>query len=82
MKSRLATLYDRPLLPYSIAARDDVPSRTDLGPAPPLSESKVTLYGRQGGHCKGCATHFQPQHLTIDHIIPDTAGGTDHLVNL
>ncbi len=63
-------------------ARKDIPKRTDLGPAPPLSQSKVTLYGTQAGNCNGCGTHFMQQHLTIDHIIPKTKGGTDHLENL
>ena len=50
-------------------ARSDIPKRTDREPAPPLSESKVVLYGTQGGSCNGCGTHFLPQHLTVDHII-------------
>ncbi len=63
-------------------ARKDIPKRTDLGPAPPLAQSKVTLYGTQAGNCNGCGTHFMQQHLTVDHIIAKTKGGTDHLENL
>ena len=63
-------------------ARTDIPQRTDREPEPPLSESKVTLYGTQGGNCNGCGTHFLPQHLTIDHIIAQSKGGTSHLDNL
>lgn len=63
-------------------ARKDIPKRTDLGPAPPLAQSKVTLYGTQAGYCNGCGTHFMQQHLTIDHIIAKNKGGTDHLENL
>ena len=63
-------------------ARSDIPKRTDREPAPPLSESKVVLYGTQGGNCNGCGTHFLPQHLTVDHIIARSKGGTDHLNNL
>ena len=63
-------------------ARTDIPMRTDRGPAPPLSDSKVVLYGTQGGNCNGCGTHFLPQHLTVDHIIARSKGGTDHLENL
>ena len=33
----------------------DIPIRTDREPAPPLNESKVVLYGTQGGNCNGCA---------------------------
>ena len=63
-------------------ARTDIPLRTDREPAPPLSESKVVLYGTQGGNCNGCGTHFMPQHLTVDHIIARSKGGTGHLDNL
>lgn len=62
--------------------RTDIPVRTDLGPAPPKRESKVKLYGEQGGDCNGCGTHFEPRNLTIDHIIPEKRGGTDHIENL
>ena len=63
-------------------ARSDIPKRTDREPAPPLSESKVVLYGTQGGNCNGCGTHFLPQHLTVDHIVAQSKGGTSHLDNL
>ena len=63
-------------------ARSDIPKRTDREPAPPLSESKVVLYGTQGGNCNGCGTHFLPQHLTVDHIIARSKGGTGHLEQL
>ena len=63
-------------------ARSDIPKRTDREPAPPLSESKVVLYGTQAGHCNGCGTHFMQQHLTVDHIIAQSKGGTNHLDNL
>ena len=63
-------------------ARTDIPLRTDREPPPPFSESKITLYGTQGGSCNGCGTHFLPQHLTVDHIIARSKGGTGHLDNL
>ena len=63
-------------------ARRDIPMRADREPAPLLSESKVVLYGTQGGNCNGCGTHFLPQNLTVDHIIARSKGGTDHLENL
>ena len=63
-------------------ARTDIPKRTDREPPPPLSESKVVLYGTQAGHCNGCGTHFMAQHLTVDHIIARSKGGTSHLDNL
>ncbi len=63
-------------------SRTDIPKRTDREPAPPLSASKVVLYGTQAGHCNGCGTHFMQQHLTVDHIIAQSKGGTSHLDNL
>ena len=79
---RMEQLYKRPLLPFEIARRMDFPARTDLAPPPPLSASKQVLYGRQAGHCAGCGEHFQLRNLTIDHIIPESKGGTDHIENL
>ena len=67
---------------YSPALEPTFRCATDREPAPPLSESKVVLYGTQGGNCNGCGTHFLPQHLTVDHIIARSKGGTGHLDNL
>ena len=68
----------------SIVHRTDNPQRTDLGPLPAYNSAanKQQLYGQQGGDCAGCGTHFQMQHLTIDHIIAQSKGGTDHIDNL
>ena len=63
-------------------SRSDIPKRTDREPAPPLSESKVVLYGTQAGHCNGCGTHFMQRNLTVDHIVAQSKGGTSHLDNL
>ncbi len=63
-------------------ARSDIPKRMDREPAPPVSESKVLLYGTQGGNCNGCGTYFLPQHLTVDHIVAQMKGGTDHIEHL
>ena len=46
------------------------------------TENRQTLYGRQGGDCAGCRSHFEPRHLEVDHIIARSVGGTDHLDNL
>ena len=68
----------------NIVHRTDIPQRTDLGPLPAYNSAanKQQLYGQQGGDCAGCGTHFQPQHLTVDHIIAQSKGGTDHIDNL
>lgn len=69
---------------YQGAHRVDVPSRTDIEPLRRYNhpENRRALYGEQGGYCNGCAEHFRPQNLTVDHIIPRSKGGTDHLSNL
>ena len=67
-----------------IVARRDIPKRTDLGDIPRYNarENKTLLYGEQGGDCNGCGTHFESQHLEVDHIIAESVGGTDHIGNL
>ena len=69
---------------YKGTHRQDIPSRNDLGAVPKYNcaENKNWLYGQQGGFCNACATHFQPRHLTIDHIIARKEGGSDHISNL
>ncbi|MCY4100171.1 MAG: DNA methyltransferase [Rhodobacteraceae bacterium] len=67
---------------YNGVHRTDIPTRTDLGILPHYKTHKQTLYGFQGGHCNGCAEHFKPHNLTVDHIIPRSGGGTDHIGNL
>lgn len=62
--------------------RTDIPKRTDLGKLPPPTSHKKALYGEQAGNCEGCGEHFQIQHLEIDHIVPRSKGGTDHIENL
>lgn len=68
----------------SIIHRTDIPERSDLGKVPPANSlaNKTYLYGQQGGYCNGCGTHFEIQHLDVDHIIARAQGGTDHIDNL
>lgn len=67
-----------------IIHRTDIPHRSDLGNIPPYNSpaNKTKLYGEQSGNCNGCKTHFEVQHLEIDHIIAKSVGGTDHIGNL
>ena len=69
---------------YEGVHRKDIPQRTDMGDLLPYNDphNKRHLYGEQGGDCAGCATHFELRNLEIDHIVPRTKGGTDHLSNL
>ena len=64
--------------------RRDIPRRSDLGKVRRYNsaENREKLYGAQGGYCLGCRAHFQARHMTVDHIIPRSKGGTDHLSNL
>lgn len=66
------------------AHRTDIPRRTDLGQVIRYNDAKNKrhLYGEQGGYCMGCAEHFPPRNLEVDHIVPRAKGGTDHLGNL
>ena len=43
---------------------------------------KHTLYGLQEGKCNGCQILLPIRNLTIDHIIPRIADGTDDIDNL
>ncbi|MDE2761540.1 MAG: DNA methyltransferase [Gemmatimonadota bacterium] len=65
-----------------IIARTDVPSRTDLGTLPNYRTHRHTLYGRQEGVCRGCLVLFPFRNMTVDHIVPRSRGGSDHIDNL
>ncbi len=67
---------------YEIHHREDRPRRTDIGKLPPYRTQRHTLYGRQEGNCAGCGIHFPFRNLTVDHIVAQSRGGTDHLDNL
>ncbi len=69
---------------YKGAHRTDIPRRTDLGRVIRYNdvENKHRLYGEQGGCCMGCGEHFRDRNLEVDHIVPRSKGGTDHIDNL
>ena len=69
---------------YQGAHRTDVPRRTDIGKLLKYNSptNRKKLYGEQGGNCAGCATHFEPRHFDVDHIIARAKGGTGHIENL
>ena len=68
----------------SVTHRTDIPQRSDLGQPIKYNDprNKKKLYGEQSGNCNGCKEHFQLPNLTVDHIIPTSKGGTDHIDNL
>ncbi len=72
------------MLLFEPVHREDILQRTDLADVAKYNckENKIKLYGEQEGYCYGCKEHFKLQNLTVDHIIPRSKGGTDHLSNL
>ncbi len=73
---------DRGPLWGKINALTDPPRRTDLGRLPNYRTHRHRLYGEQEGVCAGCDTHFPFRVMDVDHILPRSKGGTDHIENL
>ena len=67
---------------FDISHRSDIPRRTDLGDLPNYRTHKHMLYGRQEGVCAGCLVMFPFRNMTVDHIVPRSRGGSDHIDNL
>ena len=72
-----------------ITVTSEPPIRTDIDPQAPQKPKlpnytvhKNFLYGEQEGFCNGCRQHFRIRNLTVDHIVPQSKGGTDHPKNL
>ena len=67
---------------YEVHHRDDIPKRTDLGKLPSYRTHRHQLFGKQEGRCGGCRVAFQFRNFTVDHVVPQRHGGSDHLDNL
>ena len=65
-----------------VTARTDIPRRTDIDTPVPYRRNKHVLFGMQEGRCNGCRTEFPFRHFEVDHVIPRSRGGADHLENL
>ena len=65
-----------------VTARVDIPRRTDIDAPIPYRNNKHDLFGQQEGRCNGCKTEFPFRAFEVDHVIPQTRGGTDHIDNL
>ncbi len=65
-----------------VTARTDIPRRTDIEAPIPYRQNKHVLFGRQEGLCNGCKVMFPFRNFTVDHVVPQSKGGTDHLDNL
>ena len=63
-------------------ALDTPPVRTDTETLPNYRTHRHRLYGEQEGNCAGCETHFPFRVMDVDHMLPQSRGGTDHPDNL
>ena len=67
---------------FEVINREDIPKRTDLGEFPNYKTHRHTLYGKQEGVCNGCQVMFPFRNMTVDHVVPQSRGGSDHIENL
>ena len=65
-----------------VTARTDIPMRTDIEVPIPYRMNKHVLFGQQEGLCAGCRSEFPYRAFEVDHVIPQSRGGTDHIDNL
>ena len=65
-----------------VTARTDIPRRTDVDSPIPYRQNRHVLFGQQEGRCNGCGGEFMFRMFEVDHIIPTSRGGTDHIDNL
>ena len=65
-----------------VTHRTDIPRRTDVDAPVPYRQNKHVLFGQQEGLCAGCKGDFPFKLYEVDHRIPRSRGGTDHLENL
>ncbi len=65
-----------------VTARTDIPRRTDIDAPIPYRQNRHVLFGEQEGRCNGCRTEFPFRIFEVDHKIPRSRGGTDHIENL
>ena len=65
-----------------VTSRKDNPQRTDIDAPIHYRQNKHVLYGQQEGTCNGCKTDFPFRIFDVDHVVPKSRGGTDHIENL
>ena len=65
-----------------VTARKDILRRTDIDAPRNYRQNKHVLYGQQEGLCAGCRGDFPFKLFEVDHMVPRSRGGTDHLDNL
>ena len=65
-----------------VTVRTDIPHRTDIDAPINYRKRRHELFGQQEGRCGGCRHEFPFRNFTVDHMIPRSRGGSDHLDNL
>ena len=67
---------------WNVTHRTDIPRRTDIDAPIHYRKNKHVLFGKQEGRCGGCLMDFPFKIFEVDHMIPQSRGGTDHPDNL
>ena len=78
LKDTLGSLYHYGF----VTSRKDNPQRTDIEKPPNYRKSKHVLFGQQEGVCNGCEMDFPFKIFAVDHKLPKSKGGQDHIENL
>ena len=78
LQDALGELYHHSL----VTERTDVPQRTDIDELPNYRQHRHVLFGQQEGRCNGCHFEFPFRMFEVDHVVPQSRGGTDHPGNL
>lgn len=56
--------------------------REDVEAPVPYRQNRHVLFGQQEGLCGGCRMDFPFKIFEVDHMVPQSRGGTDHIENL
>ena len=65
-----------------VTVRTDIPRRTDIDAPVHYRQNAHVLFGQQEGECAGCKMDFPFKIFEVDHVVPRSRGGSDHLENL
>ena len=65
-----------------VTHRTDIPRRADIDAPIPYRQNAHVLFGQQEGRCAGCKTVFDFKLFEVDHVVPRSRGGHDHIDNL